>query len=211
LYVFVRRCAVALTLQGCATLPVEQLNTCEITIDLAPTEAQVGDTITASGGPFGALQGVVGAVWDTLITVGGVQAEVADVVLTDCDACFTCRVDEGCQTCGTCTPCDTVCATCTQAAMFTVPELAPGPQQVLVFTSGGVSSAQTLLVVAPPDTDPPVDTDPVDTDPVDTDLPIDTDPADTTDTVDTTDPVDTTDTTPPVDSVDTTDTIDTPP
>ena len=99
---------------GCAATSADAFETCEITFTLEPESASPGEAVTAVGGPFMDFDVLVqqgGSERDTLVTVGGVRAEVASVdalnaqdedTTGDCELCDECREDARCAACGLC-------------------------------------------------------------------------------------------------------------
>jgi hypothetical protein len=130
-----------LALSACGTGIPDFYAQCNITVDLAPAEARVGDQVIATGGPFSDE-------YDTRLTINGVRAEIDLIERTDCDACDLCRVDSDCISCGTCTACTDVCATCVPTMTFTVPDaVPPGQVSLVVLNRYGGSRAVPFTVL----------------------------------------------------------------
>lgn len=155
---------------ACVTSTASVNVTCLVEGACSSESAAPGDAVTFTGTPLTALS-------DTWVSVGGVPAEVVDVVRENCTLCDACKVSEAstCHGCGTCAACEESCASCEETLTFIVPDAPPGPQPVIVVNAYGATEGVSLLVTAPVgdsdalDTDaPPADSDP--TPPVATDL-----------------------------------------
>lgn len=129
-----------LSLLACDDVTVSDPPTCALSAPAAsPATAAPGDVVTLTTGPLT-------EVWDTLLTVGGVRAEVGDVTRAECDDCDTCFTTEGVGACGAC---DSSCATCVETVTFTVPSLAAGTWPVEVANRHGRSPRIDFVVTAP--------------------------------------------------------------
>ncbi len=98
-----------LLLAGCTTNPLDLFEVCDLELELVPDAAAPGEVVTATGGPFTEVR-------DTIVMVGGFEAEVlsvsadlqqtGDTAATDltfvCEECETCRIEAGCGPCGSC-------------------------------------------------------------------------------------------------------------
>lgn len=114
---------------------------------LEPAEADAGGVVRVITTP-------VTDEADTVVTIGGVRAEVLGVVRDGCDACEDCRETEGCAGCADCDACDDTCATCVEAVRVRVPELEPGTYGVTVTTLFGMTEP-AVLAIGGPDTAAP--------------------------------------------------------
>lgn len=137
--------AACLTLAGCQTSSIPEFAQCTLAGDLSPAEAAPGDAVVATGGEYS-------VVYDTVVTVGGVPAEVIDVVRDNCALCDACRlaVEDSCDPCGLCVQCETTCDLCVQTVSFAVPDLAEGPTDVVITNGYGASDPIPFTVTAPP-------------------------------------------------------------
>lgn len=143
-----RRGLVGLTLglATCAPAALDIVDECDLVVSLEPAAAAPGDTIVASGGPFS-------EVYDHVVQVGGVAAEVVEV--ERCLECLSCRESDPdlCLACGPCLSCDEVCDACEPTLSFVVPEDVPtGSTTVSILNAYGSSSAVPFEVVGATDT-----------------------------------------------------------
>ena len=136
---------VALMGTACATSPVVTLGTCDVGV-FSPSAEEVrpGDPFTVGGTPLTTD-------WDTLVYMGGVQAELTDLSRVGCETCDTCRTDSLCTACSECDTCDRLCAEqCDETVTVLVPDLPPGPVDVWLVNRHGRSDTVTVTVLAPP-------------------------------------------------------------
>lgn len=97
---------------GCSAADVPSFETCEIEVALEPASAEAAGVVVATGGPFLRDDQLVGdPARDTIVTVGGVRAEVVGVASVSakgedlsglCNDCFACREEAECAACGQC-------------------------------------------------------------------------------------------------------------
>lgn len=102
-----------------------------------------------TGAPFSTSQ-------DSAVRVGGVAAALTQVDRGSCEVCDTCAAENGCN-CGVCDACATACADCVQTVGFLVPDVAAGPQPVVLINRYGVADGLSLTVEAAEDTDSDTD------------------------------------------------------
>ncbi|TNE91837.1 MAG: hypothetical protein EP330_03820 [Deltaproteobacteria bacterium] len=100
---------------------------CTVDGSLDLSEGLPGATVVFTGRPTSEL-------FDTVVHVGGVEAEVVSVDRSDdcvfCDACVTDADCTGCET--SCADCDAVCETCVETTTFLVPDLLPQETTVVL-------------------------------------------------------------------------------
>lgn len=130
---------------GCKPAPVTSFPQCTLDATLAPTQGAPGDAIQAAGGRYT-------EVYDTVVTVGGTESTVTDVLRTGCNLCDMCRqaamdLNE-CDACQTCFECSNYCDSCQQVVTFTVPEASTGATSVVIQDSYGSTDAIPFTVVA---------------------------------------------------------------
>ncbi len=114
---------------------------CDLTAPvITPAESPGGGTVVAVSRPMT-------EVWDTVVTVGAVNATISAVDRSECDSCDSCRETAECNVCDSCASCATECATCVESVSFVVPELAPGSHQVVVTNLHAASAAVSLTVI----------------------------------------------------------------
>lgn len=139
---------------GCRTPTVDFFESCELDVVLDPASGAPGEVVTATGSPLTQP-------YDTLVSVGGVDAEVLEVAREpECEECDTCKLDAGCLVCGTCLgtsldpdrrlecfgdPFDPqstgYCGRCVETLTFVVPASAPrGLTTVVVLNRNGSSA-----------------------------------------------------------------------
>lgn len=145
---------------GCATVTIDEFETCEIALSTDAPTAAPGDAVTWTGGPLTEVR-------DTRVTIGGVPALVLSVEREGCATCDQCRVDAVCSPCGLCTGEELdpdvrtacfgdpfagttgSCGQCVERLTFEVPADAPlGEQPVWVVNAHGTSTVGSLTVVA---------------------------------------------------------------
>lgn len=165
---------ITVALTACEAPLQNELEVCTLDLVLTPVSAQVGEVVTATGGPL-----TEAGPRDHLVLVGGLPAEVRAVTRSDActnplEGCDVCRAEALCPPCGFCpldiaaaeamgserrTACfgdpladpviEGVCDLCEETLTFVVPDgLPPGPTSVVVFNGNGQSSTLTLEVVA---------------------------------------------------------------
>ncbi|MEC7946503.1 MAG: hypothetical protein VX265_02980 [Myxococcota bacterium] len=138
----------ALWLFACSTTEVVTLGTCDVALFAPDVDAaRPGDPVTLGGTPLTTD-------WDTVVYVGGVEAEVTALDRVGCETCDACRVESLCTECGDCDDCDRVCAEqCDEFLTFLVPEVAPGIVDVWLINRHGRSDALPLTVLESDPTD----------------------------------------------------------
>ncbi len=147
---------------GCDSTSTSSLSPCDVSLRaIEPTQAMVGDQVTASGGPMTDA-------YDTAVYVGTARATLSSVTRDGCDACDDCLTDQACTGCDDCDSCDLLCADCLEQVAFTVPAGVAGSTVVTLFNRHGQSNALPFEVLVPPQDTAPQDTGPSDTDPIDT-------------------------------------------
>lgn len=134
----------------CETESVSPSRSCEVVLSAAePAEAEIGDEVVLDASPLTTLQ-------DSLLLVGGTQAEVVAVNRIDCEDCDTCIVEQDCSPCGDCDACDAVCdAECSESLRFVVPERTPGDAAITLYNLYGNSDPLAFTIV---ETESPSDT-----------------------------------------------------
>ncbi len=169
---------------GCSTTTTQLAQNCDVRLlELAPDEADVGTTVTASGHPMT-------SVWDTAVFVGDDRASLVEVTRQDCDACDECREVESCDPCSDCAPCISECTeTCTEQVVFVIPDTTNGKSSVSMYNGHGQSNLLPITITQPADTgsiDSGISTDTSATDTASSDSgPVDTGTSEHTDTADT--------------------------
>jgi hypothetical protein len=88
------------SLAACGAPSISAIEICALDLSLAASTAAPGDVLTVTGGPLTELR-------DTIVTVGGIQAEVSEVARSEeCSdsivGCDVCRVEAECPPCGFC-------------------------------------------------------------------------------------------------------------
>lgn len=133
--------ALALLLLGCATSTVDYGQRCDVVLDsVQGAVVQPGQALNLVGGPLTKA-------YDTTVTIGDLDAPVADVQRTDCEACDSCRDDAGCTACSDCDSCDAECTDiCVESVIVTVPDLPDGPAALVLFNAYGATQPQTVEV-----------------------------------------------------------------
>jgi hypothetical protein len=106
-------------LSGCGDEVTTVFTNCNLDVTLTPSSGFPGDVIVATGTPFTSA-------YDTLIQVGGFNADVLLVERTDCTACDACRPDRECSECGSCIRCEVDCDLCVETITFIVPDAPAG-------------------------------------------------------------------------------------
>lgn len=137
-----------LALSACDTTVNTDFASCQVDlIDLAPTSGLPGETVTLQAHP-------VTTTFDTVLSMGGTNAELVSVDRTGCDTCDDCRTTWACLECGgDCDPCDSLCATtCEETVVFTVPQLDAGAYQIELFNAHGHSDRVAFEVLGVTDT-----------------------------------------------------------
>jgi len=132
---------------SCGSQSIDIAEDCDVRIDeIAPSEAQAGDTISATLRP-------TTTIWDTAVYVDDERAEVVEIIRENCETCDQCKIDFGCLDCDDCDDCDLVCRTeCVESTTFILPEISPGEAQVVIYNGHGGSNPYPLLVTANIDT-----------------------------------------------------------
>ena len=128
----------SLLLAGCPEAETTQFELCELEILLDVDTTAANETISATGGPFT-------DVYDTIIEVGGHDAEVLTVEQLDCDSCDLCLVAAECNGCEPCESCVEMCASCVHQLSFVVPELEPATTTINMINRYGYG--QTTLTI----------------------------------------------------------------
>ncbi|MEY3213304.1 MAG: hypothetical protein RIT28_3785 [Pseudomonadota bacterium] len=130
-----------------STAVVDSANVCELALaQVAPEAALPGETIQLVLSPLTTAD-------DTLVTIGGVRAQLVTFERAGCEDCDACRETYLCAPClDDCDICDLGCeAECVERVEVLVPSLAPGPATIEVFNGEGASGRLTLTVLAPPE------------------------------------------------------------
>lgn len=148
---------------GCSTTSTQLAQNCDVRLlELDPSEASIGDTVTATGRPMT-------SVWDTAVFVGSDRASLVDVNRLDCEACDECREAENCDACSDCAPCLTECTeTCVEQVSFVVPNISESSSTVSMYNGHGQSNLLPISLVSTTDTGTPDSGTPSDTSAPDT-------------------------------------------
>lgn len=120
---------------------------CELQITPNPAEAFPGEPVDVVGGP-------TSVTFDTVVTVGGVAAQVLDITREGCDFCDVCRADNNCLSCaGTCIACEELCAAdCVETTTLVVPDgVGYGETDIAIVNTFGTGTAPFLVLGAPPE------------------------------------------------------------
>lgn len=118
-------------LMGCTETETTTFDQCQVQAMLEPATAGVGEEVVLTGGPFTEP-------YDTVVQVGGADAQVLEVERTDCDPCDECLEDWDCGPCMTCEhDCDELCEACVEITSFEVPEVSAGPTSVVLINRYG--------------------------------------------------------------------------
>ena len=130
-----------LWLLACDTTVESDFPTCEVEMmELDPVAAAPGETVNLLGRPLTES-------WDTVIRVGGVNAEVVAVSREDCTECDSCQEAASCNPCLDCDACDRICEICEESVQFVVPDLDPGTAHIEIFNAHGSSGAAANLLL----------------------------------------------------------------
>ena len=140
--------AATLAISACSSGSIEIFEQCSVAVNLDTSSAQVGDTVTAEGGPFGES-------WDNAVEFDGSMATVVSVNQAEllnaagepfeadaCNRCNTCRDNNP----GHCNRCRSVCGACTETLTFLVPDVAPGSRSLVLRNRWGSSDRMTFDV-----------------------------------------------------------------
>jgi len=127
-------CLTALLLCACPEVETTQFELCSLQITLDTTTTAPNETVLATGGPFT-------DVYDTVVEVGGHDAQVLSVEQRDCDTCDLCLVAAECNGCEPCDSCSEMCLDCVHQLSFVVPELEPSLTTVNVINRYGYGQA----------------------------------------------------------------------
>ncbi|MDP2313467.1 MAG: hypothetical protein Q8P41_11220 [Pseudomonadota bacterium] len=129
-----------LLMVACESTTITSDPTCAIELPtLSTTTAAPGESIVLTTTPLT-------EVWDTVVTVGSLTAEIVEVDRSTCDDCDDCRDTGGCASCGECDACTTACDTCVETLTFIVPDLAAGEWPVELVNRHGRSESVLLTV-----------------------------------------------------------------
>lgn len=140
----------ALLLPACTTTAVVTLGTCDVAL-FTPSaeELRPGEPLTLGGTPLTTD-------WDTVVYVGGVEAEVTALERVGCQTCDTCRTESLCTECGDCDDCDRLCAEqCDETLTVLVPDVEPGPADVWIINRHGRSETLQITVLGAGEDDVP--------------------------------------------------------
>lgn len=129
---------------GCDETVVTDLPTCDLAGVVEPATGEPGDAIVITLGP-------VLDQYDTLVQVGGTNANVTDVDRDNCSACDACREFHECLSCDSCVICSEDCNLCVETVTFAVPELAAQSTSIVVISAFG-STEPIPFSVLPTDT-----------------------------------------------------------
>lgn len=142
LLVLLLTCLPILLATQCETETVSPSRSCEVLLSGAePAEAQVGEEVQLNASPLTTLQ-------DSVLFVGGLEAEVLSVDRVGCEACDTCIVEQECSPCGDCDACDAICdAECSESLRFVTPEREPGATTLTLYNLYGNSDPLAFTVV----------------------------------------------------------------
>lgn len=144
-------------LTGCPTATTTEFHQCELDFQLSLAEGPPQTVVRAVGARLTQP-------YDTVVQFDGTNATVLDIERVDCSACDACVLEavdaEACDPCGTCTECDSFCASCVETVSFEVPDIEEGPARVVILNRFGQSGPEPFFVTAGAgDTDTDVDTD----------------------------------------------------
>jgi len=131
-------------LPACETTPVVTLGTCDVGLSSPSAESlRPGEPLTIDAAPLTTD-------WDTVVYIGGVQAELTTLDRVGCETCDTCRTEALCTECGDCDTCDRLCEEqCDESLTVLVPDLAPGPADVWLINRHGRSDSLSVIVLPP--------------------------------------------------------------
>lgn len=135
-------------LLGCVEPVSVEVPVCDVTlVSASPSSALPGELVTLTANPLTED-------YDTAILVGGVRAEIGDVLREGCEGCDDCRETNECSACfADCDACDAQCASeCVETAAFVVPELDAGPTVIELFNTHGGSERIAFEVLGASDT-----------------------------------------------------------
>jgi len=137
-------------LPACSTTSVVTLGTCDVGLfALSADGVRPGEPLTLDGTPLTTD-------WDTIVYIGGVQAELTALDRVGCETCDTCRAEALCTECGECDTCDRLChEQCSETLTVLVPDLDPGPTEVWLINRHGRSDSLSVTILLP---DEPADT-----------------------------------------------------
>ncbi|MCO4743851.1 MAG: IPT/TIG domain-containing protein [Proteobacteria bacterium] len=138
----VSHCFFALALSACGTGSTPVSDLCTVEAELNAAEGVAGDTITATGRPFSTRA-------DTIVRVGGVDADVISAERSsECLLCDTCVDEVGCTGCETsCTECNALCADCTETVSFELPAIAAGPTEIVLLNHFGSTDPIDFVIL----------------------------------------------------------------
>ena len=87
-------------------------------------------------------------VWDTYLSIDGIESEVIAVNRSGCSSCDECRIEFQCTQCETCDACEEVCLEqqCIEELQFITPALSTEQVQVRLINKYGQSQAYTANV-----------------------------------------------------------------
>ena len=136
-----------LILCACGGQAIEFAEDCDVRIhEVSPQEGPAGTQVAARLVP-------VTTIWDTAVYANGERAAVDEIVRENCEACDECKQAEGCIACNDCDACDALCkAECVESVLFTVPSIAEGPAEIVIYNGHGGSNPHPFTVSAATDT-----------------------------------------------------------
>jgi len=127
---------------GCTTTTTTTVSVCTLEVtETTPAEAAAGESVVLTASP-------TTTVFDSLVTVAGVSADITDITRTECEACDACREVNACLACGDCDVCDVSCAAeCVETVTFTMPSVGVGVQPVQLLNAYGASQPVDVTVL----------------------------------------------------------------
>lgn len=86
--------------------------------------------------------------YDTLVRIGGMEVDDLEVTRDGCTLCDACQEDAVCDDpCGTCDACESLCEDCDAFVSASLPDLPPGPAELVLRNRFGESAPITVDVL----------------------------------------------------------------
>jgi hypothetical protein len=86
---------------SCTEGELTETNSCGVLLTQTPT-LQSEEEVTLYASPLSEI-------WDTYVTIDGLETEVRSIQRLGCSSCDTCRLENFCDSCETCDECTALC------------------------------------------------------------------------------------------------------
>jgi len=115
---------------------------CELRLEApSPDQGLPGAEIEVKARPLTTVQ-------DSILFVGGKEANVLSVDRVGCEDCDACILEADCNPCEDCDSCDAICAAeCVESLRFQVPDLNAGSVSISLYNLFGSSDSQAFTVL----------------------------------------------------------------